>query len=187
MLGSAMTRSSMDSGTRIWLNTSQGRPLYSWDDRGHCIRTCYDTAGRFLFSSVLGDQDAPDGPESEPTFAYAVYGDHHPRAAELNLRGDVYLNADQAGVKVNERRDFKGNLVLSSQRYAVEYKKMVDWSILAFDTRTRHGAGRHVCRSRPSLLHLTRVFKPRHLGQGVAFDAKDRPLTNVEPPTRTGT
>ncbi|KAK4169648.1 virulence plasmid 65kDa B protein-domain-containing protein [Cladorrhinum sp. PSN259] len=180
MVGSAMIRSSMDSGTRLWLNTSQGRPLYSWDNRGHCIRTRYDTAGRFLFSSVLSDQGAPDGPDSELTFAYAVYGDHHPRAAELNLRGGVYLSADQAGVKVNERRDFKGNLVSSSQIYALEYKKTVDWSVLASILAPDMAPAATFTEAALAAALDTRL-QAETFRDGVAFDAKNRPLTMSSP------
>ncbi|KAF3915172.1 hypothetical protein ABW20_dc0105172 [Dactylellina cionopaga] len=130
MLGRAITRSSMESGTRIWFMNALNQPLYEWNDRGYRIATVYDKSGRQLYTSVLGDMNSPEGPDQEVLTKYTIFGEHHPQAAELNLVGKVYLSADQAGITINTLRDFKGNLVRSSKRFNREYKTTVGWNIL---------------------------------------------------------
>lgn len=128
MLGRAMVRRSIDSGRTIYLQNAISQPFYQWNERGHRIKTIYDKSARHLFTSLTGDENAPGGPTSECIINYKIYGEHHPAAAALNMRGRVYLVVDQAALTINEKRDFKGLLMENSRRLNVEYKKTVDWA-----------------------------------------------------------
>ncbi|KAH6850568.1 hypothetical protein B0I37DRAFT_428776 [Chaetomium sp. MPI-CAGE-AT-0009] len=130
MLGEAMVRRSMDSGATLYLLNAGGAPFYQWDDRGHRTKTVYDKSGRHLFTSLTGDEYAPGGPASECIVSYNVYGEHHPSAAALNLRGKTWLVVDQAALNADEKRDFKGLLLARSKRLCADYKKTVDWTLL---------------------------------------------------------
>ncbi|KAK6527602.1 hypothetical protein TWF694_004586 [Orbilia ellipsospora] len=128
MLGRAMVKNSMDSGTRIWFMNALNQPLYQWDDRGYRRSSVYDKAGRLLYNAILGDTDFARGPDQEAIFNFNIFGEHHPNAIALNLLGKVYLSADQAGITVNTKHDFKGNLIDGSKRFNKDYKNTVDWS-----------------------------------------------------------
>ncbi|KAK1749854.1 virulence plasmid 65kDa B protein-domain-containing protein [Echria macrotheca] len=180
MIGATMIRKSMESGARIRLSTSQGKPLYSWDDRGHRVKTTYDKAGRLLFSSVLGDENAPAGPASDVVFGFCIYGDRHPRATELNLRGGVYLSADQAGITVNESKDFKNNLVVGTKRFNIEYKKTVDWSRLKSVVPLDMGFGAVLDESELQTA-LDSLLQAEAFKDSVTFDGLNRPVTVVAP------
>ncbi len=119
-------QASMEAGERWILRDVENNPVLSWDSRGHRVRTEYDELRRPLHVYVRGAD--PDEPEREVLTERIVYGEAHPRAEERNLRTRIYLHLDQSGLLVNERFDFKGNLLHSRRRLAREYRKVVDWS-----------------------------------------------------------
>jgi YD repeat-containing protein len=57
-----------------------------------------------------------------------IYGEQHPEAMTLNLRGRVYQQVDGAGLATNEAFDFKGNLLASTRRLAADPRTQPDWS-----------------------------------------------------------
>jgi RHS repeat-associated protein len=86
---------------------------------------------RPLRSFVEGGQPTDPSGEvfAQPVlFERVVYGEQHPHAQALNLRGKPFLHFDSAGVVTNEAYDFKGNLLHSTRRLARDYTKAVDWS-----------------------------------------------------------
>ncbi|MPZ76801.1 MAG: toxin [Deltaproteobacteria bacterium] len=123
--GRHLYENSMDAGERRVLADIGGKPIRSWDGQGHVLRSRYDELQRQTHLFVQRE----DGPEflAEMT----VYGEGHPHAESLNLRGQVYQLYDGAGVATNHRFDFKGNLLESSRQLAREYRTTVDWSVLA--------------------------------------------------------
>ncbi|HEX2269885.1 MAG TPA: RHS repeat-associated core domain-containing protein [Pyrinomonadaceae bacterium] len=57
-----------------------------------------------------------------------MYGESQPNPEARNLRGKVVQFFDQAGVVFSEEYDFKGNLLRSRRRLAVDYKGTIDWA-----------------------------------------------------------
>ncbi|HEX8354573.1 MAG TPA: toxin TcdB middle/N-terminal domain-containing protein, partial [Pyrinomonadaceae bacterium] len=125
MFGAVIHSASVDAGERRTLNNAAGKAVRHWDGRGHAVRTDYDPLHRPM--RVFVRQGAGD----EVLAARSVYGEAHPDAESLNLRGRLYQHYDGAGVVTSERHDFKGNLLRGSRRLAVEYKRQVDWRPLA--------------------------------------------------------
>ncbi|XYI02092.1 RHS repeat domain-containing protein [Sorangium sp. So ce1128] len=60
-----------------------------------------------------------------------VYGEAHPQATALNLRGRPYQVYDGAGVVTSLAHDFKGNLLQASRRLRSDVHADADWSVLA--------------------------------------------------------
>ncbi len=116
---------SMDGGDRWVLTDIAGKAIRSWDGRGHRLRNRYDALRRPTHLFV----ESPSGDEllAERT----VYGEVHPEAARLNIRGEVYRQYDSAGVVTSESLDFKGNPLRKSRRLTREYRQNVDWSPLS--------------------------------------------------------
>jgi len=126
MLGNRIYEASMDAGERWMLHDVTGKPLYAWDSRSHTFRSEYDPLRRPLRSFVTDTDSAGSG--KELLTERLVYGEQHPEAGRLNLRGKLYLQLDQAGVVASEEHDFKGNLLRASRRIASEYRQTLDWS-----------------------------------------------------------
>ncbi len=125
MLGTVVHSSSVDAGERWMLNNAAVKQMRRWDSRDHTIRTSYDELQRPSHLLVI------EGSNAGVLVERSVYGEAHPDAASLNLRGKLFQHYDGAGVVTNERYDFKGNLLSGNRRLAVEYKQQVDWSPLA--------------------------------------------------------
>jgi RHS repeat-associated protein len=125
MLGSIIYQLSMEAGERWTLNDVTGKPIRQWDSRGHTMRTEYDSVGRKVRCYVIGAD--PENQNNELLVERFVYGEQHPQHESLNLRGNLYLQIDQAGVRSNECYDFKGNVVRVSDRLVKQYERMTDW------------------------------------------------------------
>lgn len=125
MLGRQLYQKSMDAGERWTFLDVAGKPVRSWDSRGHMMRTEYDLLGRqtHAFLQANGGQ--------EILTDRIVYGEAHPLATALNLRGKPFEHYDGAGRVRNETFDFKGNAKTNSRWFAKDYKQTVDWSSLA--------------------------------------------------------
>jgi RHS repeat-associated protein len=128
MLGNRIHEASMEAGRRWTLNDVAGKPVRTWDSRGHILRTEYDLLRRPLRSFVTGAD--PGNPDQELLTERLVYGEQHLEDALRNLRGRLYLHLDQAGVVTNEGHDFKGNPLQGSRRLAREYKRAINWSAI---------------------------------------------------------
>jgi hypothetical protein len=121
MLGNRIYQDSMDAGERWLLNNAAGKLIRSWDSREHSFRTTYDELQRPTQLFVRR------GNGVEALIERTVYGEAHPDAAALNLRGKAWQQYDGAGVVTYEAYDFKGNLLRSYRRLAQEYRSTVDW------------------------------------------------------------
>jgi RHS repeat-associated protein len=126
MLGNVIRQDSMEAGSRWTLPDAAGRIIRSWDSRGHAFRTEFDPLRRPVRTYTAGI-DSSD-PDREWLTERQLYGEQHPEAEKLGLRGNLYLQLDQAGAASNDSFDFKGNLIQSSRRLAAEYDATVDWS-----------------------------------------------------------
>ena len=123
--GRPFYENSMDSSERWVLADVGGKPISSWDSRGHILRSTYDELQRPTHLFVLREG------EPELLAEMTVYGEGHPDAESLNLRGQVYQAYDGAGVVTGRRFDFKDNPLESSRQLARECRTTVDWSALA--------------------------------------------------------
>ena len=125
MGGRALWQKSCDAGQRWMLGDVGGAPLRAWDERGHTKRAAYDAARRATHAYVQ------QGAAAEQLVGRTVYGEGHPSAAALNLRGKALQVYDGAGVVTSGAYDFKGNLLHDSRRLAADYHAVPDWSTLA--------------------------------------------------------
>ncbi|MFD3523518.1 SpvB/TcaC N-terminal domain-containing protein [Streptomyces sp. NPDC058653] len=140
--GRALFAHSPDSGDRRTLLDAADQPLFSWSGRGFRTRTTYDTLRRpvGLYVRATGDttvagtpRDPASPPAPETLVEYRVYGETHPDP-EANLRGRVHRIYDGAGVTTDDRYDFKGNLLTTGRRFALDHTGPPDWSALDAST-----------------------------------------------------
>ncbi len=81
MGGRALQQKSCDAGKRWMLSDVGGALLRTWDARLHTKRATYDAARRPTHQYVQ------QGVAAEQLVGRTVYGEAHPDAAALNLRG----------------------------------------------------------------------------------------------------
>jgi Insecticide toxin TcdB middle/C-terminal region len=147
MLGNRIHQSSMEAGQRWMLNDVAGKPIRSWDSRGHNFATSYDALRRPVEQTVRGTT-----PDSDPrTLNHDIlvdkieYGEPPPnatraeqeKAQHLNLLTRIYRHFDSAGIATNARLDangnpieaydFKGNLLHSTRCLVTDYRAIPDW------------------------------------------------------------
>lgn len=122
LLGNQIHSDSIDAGERWSLGDAAGRPLYTWDSRGHRIRTGYDVLGRPVESHLR------TGAGVEQLIGRTLYGESVSGAATRNLLGQPHQVFDGAGVLTTAEYDFKANAISGSRRFAVDYKSTPDWS-----------------------------------------------------------
>lgn len=127
LLGRPLRDASMEAGTRWVLPDVAGKPVRKWDSRGHRVRTSYDPLRRPTHTHVAGLDSADPG--RELLTERLVYGEQHPDADDLNLRGTVFLHLDQSGALTNGGHDFKANPVGATRRLTsgTAYRETVDW------------------------------------------------------------
>ncbi|KAL7931662.1 hypothetical protein V8C35DRAFT_309180 [Trichoderma chlorosporum] len=123
LLGHPLHRISMDSGNAWNLPNCLGSPFLSWTGRGYRHRNSYDAVGRLESVKVQLSSSAP-----EITVVKNIYGEGQPDSLKKNMNGQLYQTYDQSGLQTNNVFDFHGSCVEESVKYAVEYKKMLDWS-----------------------------------------------------------
>lgn len=140
MLGALVHQSSIDAGERWSLNDVTGNTIRSWDGRGQSFRVAYDALRRPTHTFLRPHNAA------ELLVERTRYGEELPGAEGRNARGRVAELRDQAGLVTHDAYDFKGNLLESHRRLAVEYKQALDWAAAApleaqsFASRTRYDA-----------------------------------------------
>ena len=121
---------SMDAGERWILNDAAGKPLRSWDARGHAFRTTYDPLHRPTGQYVTGADPAESDPRvlgREVLFGKIEYGEGQADDAALNLRTKVFKSYDNASIVTNQAFDFKGNLLRGTRQLVADYKTVPDW------------------------------------------------------------
>ncbi len=137
LAGNRIHQTSMEGGERWMLMDCTGKPIRSWDSRGHDFRTEYDAlrrpTGSFVFGTDNINSDARTT-ASEVMYEKTIYGEGQPAA--LNLRTRVFEHSAAAGIATNkgtnpgtgqeEGFDFKGNLLRSSQGFFADYIKLPD-------------------------------------------------------------
>jgi RHS repeat-associated protein len=126
VLSNRIHQTSLDSGPRWTISDAAGKPLRSWDGRGHVFRMEFDRLRRPFRSYALGAD--PARPGQEVLVEWLIYGEQHPESAARNLRGEPHLYLDQAGALLCEARDFKGNHLHDARRLAAAYDRALDWT-----------------------------------------------------------
>jgi RHS repeat-associated protein len=160
LLGNRISQASMEAGQRWMLSDVSGKPIRSWDSRGHAFRTAYDELRRKVQSYAIGAD--PDKPTLETCFEVLVYGESPSagltlaQAAAANLRGKIYRHYDTAGLSTTASYDFKGNPLASTRQLVQDYKTPPDWS------------------KSPSL-------EVESFASSTSYDALDRPVQLVAP------
>jgi RHS repeat-associated protein len=180
LLGNRIHQASMEAGRRWTLNDVAGKAIRAWDSRGHTVRTGYDPLRRLARTFVSGADH--ERPNQELLTERMVYGEQHPDSEQHNLRGQVYLHADQAGVVSNETYDFKGNLLRLARRLATQYKKALDWRSLENALPAPDAAAK----LDPAVLEaaLTPVLESESFSSHTTYDALNR-IVGVTSPDRS--
>lgn len=141
LAGRKLRIDSRDAGLKRMLLDVAGKPVLAWDANGNRARSEYDALQRPVSRWIA----PPSG--AEFLAQRTLYGEAHPRAEALNLRGRVYQVYGGAGLVTNTARDktgaevaydFKGNLRASSRRLVRAYDRQPDWKPLEplLSTRT---------------------------------------------------
>jgi RHS repeat-associated protein len=113
--GRRLREESIDAGRRWFLPDADDQPLLAWDERGHRFRTEYDPLRRPVLRFVRsGDQ--------ETRTERLVYGEEHPAAATLNLRGGLHQHFDEAGLVTVEARDVRDNVIRRSRQLWADHR-----------------------------------------------------------------
>ncbi len=176
MLGHRIHQASMDAGRRWILSDVAEKPIRAWDTRAHTTRTEYDPLRRALRTSVIGAD--PAALIKEFLVERRIYGEQHPQAELLNLRGALYLQLDQAGAATTERGDFKGNTLGTTRRLALEYRNVFGWSSVDAVVPALATTALSPVALENALVPLldTETF-----AGGVAYDALNRPILVTTP------
>jgi RHS repeat-associated protein len=182
MLGNRIHQLSMEAGGRWMLNDVAGKPIRTWDSRGHNLTTMYDTLRRPIKHYVRGTFSDPDPlkPNSDPrTLGRDIlvdqieYGEGVANAEALNLRTRIYRHFDSAGIATNARLDaggnpteaydFKGNLLRSTRQLVRDYKAIPNWLLgPQLDAEPFEGSTRYDALNRP----IQSVAPRSSLGRG---------------------
>jgi RHS repeat-associated protein len=136
VLGRRLSLVSADAGRRWEVADVTSKPLRSWDDRGQTTRSVYDALQRpthayvrrgateaLVLRMVYGESLDPPGPHpTDPNDASP--------AQQRNLRGQVYLTFDGAGLAIGDEFDFKANPIQARRRIATAYLVTPIWNTL---------------------------------------------------------
>lgn len=124
MLGATCYGHSAEKGDRWTLANVVGNTVRLWDGADRTFRPTFDVLHRPLATHFQPTHGA------EAVVSLNVYGEGHPSADALRLRGRLYRTYDQAGAVSLEGFDFKGNPLRIERQLARDYKNTVDWSAL---------------------------------------------------------
>ncbi|MEU3690569.1 SpvB/TcaC N-terminal domain-containing protein [Streptomyces narbonensis] len=121
LLGRPLYTGCADAGERWTLPDVTGRPVRTWNGRGHTHRVTYDALRRpvEVFVRDPGDEG------TERLVERTVYGEE--RGSAQNHRGRVAEVYDEAGRLTHDAFDFKGNLLRSTRRFLSSHRAPVDW------------------------------------------------------------
>ncbi|MDD3654014.1 MAG: SpvB/TcaC N-terminal domain-containing protein [Desulfotomaculaceae bacterium] len=126
MLGNRAYQNSMDAGQRWLLGDILGKPLRTWDERGHEFQYFYDLLRRPALSKVLGGDDG--GGLLDHVFERIFYGEAEPEPELKNLRGKVYRRYDTGGMVETPAYDFKGLPKSTTRKLFKGYRTVANWT-----------------------------------------------------------
>ena len=192
MLGNRIHQASMEAGQRWILSDVTGNPIRSWDSRGHSFTTNYDALRRPTSRLLIrGEQYKHQAQASEPSgvgfqsanpilIERTIYGEQHPEAVARNLRGQAFMQLDQAGAMATEQFDFKGNAVSQSRHIAKEFKQSFDWTPVDAVLPEQHDVAFDQAEFDDAVQQLT---EPEVYDSSTTFDALNRPVELTTPHT----
>ncbi len=117
---------SIDAGEKWALTNALGTSVRAWDAVGHVTRVEVDALERLTHLWVA--QEGPNGVGPEALRTRVLYGESYATPEAANLRGRACLVFDGAGLVETAAYDFKGNLLATSRRLAVDYTDEPDWT-----------------------------------------------------------
>ncbi|MFY0598321.1 MAG: AHH domain-containing protein [Cyclobacteriaceae bacterium] len=175
LLNQPLKTTHLDNGTRYAISDVAGNPLRAWDDRSQQFRFVYDQLLRPTKTYLIDNWSHPEPAEgyNESLISLTVYGESligQPELVEGNLRGQVHLTFDSAGMVKNTAFDFKGNPLATERQMAITYQTSPDWSALDDFTDVA------TLLSDAASLLSTEVFS-----QSTTYDALNRPVTMTKP------
>ncbi len=176
MLGTRIYQISMEAGSRWMLGDITGNPIRSWNSRGFAYRTEFDRLRRPIRSFVTGTDSTQ--PNREVLTDRMIPGDQYPNAEALNMRGQVFLQCDQAGIVTTGQCDFKGNSLQSSRRIAREYKQAIDWAAVDAAIPADAAAFLELNSLEAAIVPLVEAETYSSSSQ---LDAMNRPITSTSP------
>jgi RHS repeat-associated protein len=124
LAGAPAYAASAEKGERWIFSDAAGRAMRMWDGPERAFRVEYDTLHRPVSTFFL-----PTG-GTEALVGHHVYGEAHPDADTLRLRGRLCRVYDQAGEISIAGFDFKGNPLRVERRLASAHEGTVDWGAL---------------------------------------------------------
>ncbi|EHK26850.1 uncharacterized protein TRIVIDRAFT_217459 [Trichoderma virens Gv29-8] len=126
LTGRPLRSKNMDSGEQWSLPSCDGQPFLKWTHGGKLQKHFqYDKLRRPLTIKV---KQKTNSSVDEKIVVRYVYGEGLANDKMDNLRGKLYQCYDQSGLYTNKRFDVLGNCVNTVQKYAVDYKSVLDWS-----------------------------------------------------------
>jgi RHS repeat-associated protein len=168
MLGQAAYSQTAEKGENWQFADVLGRLVKSWDNQLRTFRMTYDTLHRPVSSFV-------EEGGVETLVQHSVYGDGHPNAIALNLKGQVYQAYNQSGRVETANIDFKGNPLEVQKRLAIDYQNRIDWgAVEAVSQGATYDPAQIDAASAPLL--ETEVFATSN-----SYDALNRPLETTMP------
>lgn len=170
MIGNTLYRINSDSGVRRFLPDIAGKPVRSWDARGHAFRFTYDAARRPIQRWISSDGAA------EQLIDLSCYGE---AMADTNLCGRLFRHYDMAGYVESSAFDYSGNLLATARELALVYRAAVDWTALA---GLSTGAALDAAAVGAGLVASDHADR---FSSSSAFDALNRPIQVVTPHSAT--
>jgi RHS repeat-associated protein len=158
MLGTRIYQLSMEANARWILVDTTGKPIRTWDSRGHNFSSAYDALRRPVAQYVRGttSESDPRTLNRDLLVDRIAYGESLDDAQALNLRTRMYRHFDSAGVATGARLDavgkpveafdFKGNPLWRTRRFVTDYAAIPDWQLEpqleeeSFESGTRYDA-----------------------------------------------
>jgi RHS repeat-associated protein len=159
MLSNRIYQLSMEANARWMLSDITGKPIRSWDSRGHQFKTKSDLLHRPVEHYVQGTDIAESDSRTlnqEILFEKIVYGEGQPNDVDRNLRTQPYKSFDGSGISTSDYYDFKGNLKRGVRELVKDYKGLADWS-------------------------NTPIMEPEVYVSTTMFDALNRPIQLIAP------
>ncbi|MDN5940460.1 MAG: hypothetical protein L0H94_01140 [Nitrospira sp.] len=151
MLSTQIHSASMEASEHWMLNDVAGKPIRSWNSRGHVFRSEYDALRRPVRSFVQGSD--PENPPGEIIFGRTEYGEGQVNDQALNLRTRVLRVFDSAGIVTSEAYDFKGSLASGTRQLVSDYHITPNWSgSPALETEIFTATTRYDALNRPMIL-----------------------------------
>jgi hypothetical protein len=86
MLSNLIHQASMEAGQRWMLNGVAGKPIHTWDSRGHMFCIEYDELRRPIKSFVIGADLTNLG--RRILFERIIYGEQHPVTSSVTCAGE---------------------------------------------------------------------------------------------------